>query len=300
MWNPIVWPYTCIRSSGEEGWISWFWLLSLKGNNSIESLMLDFCSCPPERILRRFLEIVEETPGALAVHCKVLSLESSSLHCKGTFMPINWYWSILRPKFSSIKGMILLKHLLWLYARESVFRSTSLSTNLISMRAQAGLGRTGVLIGCYIMKHCRFTCNEVSSYPSLTTFIPSLLLLQITSRYPWNISPYISFRLCQSGCFFFERLGLVETGSVDYPACHSQWTVPHFCLSFGDPQTLGYLRIVRPGSVIGPQQRYLKDMQPRMWKAVRILPSSYPPWSTGGVTCPPVICMLSKVLHKCS
>jgi hypothetical protein len=28
-------------------------------------------SCPPERIVKRFLEIVEGTSGALAVHCKV-------------------------------------------------------------------------------------------------------------------------------------------------------------------------------------------------------------------------------------
>ncbi|KAL2610233.1 hypothetical protein R1flu_028806 [Riccia fluitans] len=86
-------------------------------------------SCPTERILKRFLEIVEETPGALAVHCK------------------------------------------------------------------AGLGRTGVLIGCYIMKHYRFTCTEV----------------------------------------------------------------------------LGYLRMVRPGSVIGPQQHYLRDMQRRLWRAGDIM-----------------------------
>ncbi|KAG6550352.1 hypothetical protein Mapa_008315 [Marchantia paleacea] len=86
-------------------------------------------SCPTDRVLKRFLEIVEETPGALAVHCK------------------------------------------------------------------AGLGRTGVLIGCYIMKHYRFTCTEV----------------------------------------------------------------------------LGYLRMVRPGSVIGPQQHYLRDMQKRLWRAGDIM-----------------------------
>ncbi|KAI5063136.1 hypothetical protein GOP47_0021683 [Adiantum capillus-veneris] len=82
-------------------------------------------SCPPERIVQRFLEIVEDSPGAVAVHCK------------------------------------------------------------------AGLGRTGVLIGCYLMKNFRFTSNEA----------------------------------------------------------------------------IGYLRILRPGSVIGPQQHFLRDMQSRMWKA---------------------------------
>ncbi|KAH7291860.1 hypothetical protein KP509_29G038800 [Ceratopteris richardii] len=82
-------------------------------------------SCPPERIVQRFLEIVDDCTGAVAVHCK------------------------------------------------------------------AGLGRTGVLIGCYLMRNFRFTANEA----------------------------------------------------------------------------IGYLRVLRPGSVIGPQQHFLRDMQSRMWKA---------------------------------
>lgn len=57
------------------------------------------------------------------------------------------------------------------------------------MHCKAGLGRTGVLICCYLMKHYRFTAEEV----------------------------------------------------------------------------LGYIRVCRPGSVIGPQQNFLKDWQMRMW-----------------------------------
>ena len=30
-------------------------------------------------------------------------------------------------------------------------------------------------------------------------------------------------------------------------------------------EAIAWLRIVRPGSVIGPQQKYLADQQPRMW-----------------------------------
>jgi len=81
-------------------------------------------SCPPDSILRQFLEIAESEPGALAVHCK------------------------------------------------------------------AGLGRTGVLICSYLMKHYGFTAEEV----------------------------------------------------------------------------VGYIRICRPGSVIGPQQHYLQEMQARMFR----------------------------------
>ncbi|KAI8468258.1 MAG: cell division cycle protein 14, partial [Monoraphidium minutum] len=81
-------------------------------------------SCPPTELLLRFLDIAEQEPGALAIHCK------------------------------------------------------------------AGLGRTGVLICAYIMKHYGFTAEEA----------------------------------------------------------------------------IGYIRVCRPGSVIGPQQNYLKEIQPLMWR----------------------------------
>ena len=80
-------------------------------------------SCPPPKIVRRFLETAEAEQSALAVHCK------------------------------------------------------------------AGLGRTGVLISLYNMKHFSFTAREA----------------------------------------------------------------------------LGYIRICRPGSIIGPQQNFLCDMETRMW-----------------------------------
>mmetsp|Transcript_47807 Transcript_47807/g.88970 ORF Transcript_47807/g.88970 Transcript_47807/m.88970 type:complete len:663 (-) Transcript_47807:447-2435(-) len=61
---------------------------------------------------------------------------------------------------------------------------------VLSVHCKAGLGRTGVLICCYIMKHYKFTANEV----------------------------------------------------------------------------IGYIRICRPGSVIGPQQHYLKEMEQKCWR----------------------------------
>jgi len=89
----------------------------------VHELFFQDGSCPPPKIVRRFLQVAEAEEGALAVHCK------------------------------------------------------------------AGLGRTGVLISLYNMKHFSFTAREA----------------------------------------------------------------------------LGYIRLCRPGSVIGPQQNFLCDMESRMW-----------------------------------
>ena len=64
------------------------------------------------------------------------------------------------------------------------------TTGAIAVHCKAGLGRTGCLIGCYMMKHYGCTAEEV----------------------------------------------------------------------------IGWLRVVRPGSVIGPQQQWMKEMQHRMWR----------------------------------
>jgi hypothetical protein len=37
------------------------------------------------------------------------------------------------------------------------------------------------------------------------------------------------------------------------------------CRSFTAEEALGYIRLVRPGSVIGPQQAFLREIQPLMW-----------------------------------
>jgi len=73
----------------------------------------------------------------------------------------------------------------------SRFLEKSEQTNCaIAVHCKAGLGRTGSCIGCYMMKHYKFTAEEV----------------------------------------------------------------------------IGWLRIVRPGSIIGPQQQFMKDTQARMWR----------------------------------
>jgi protein-tyrosine phosphatase len=80
----------------------------------------------------------------------------------------------------------------------------------IAVHCKAGLGRTGSLIGCYMMKHFKMTAEE----------------------------------------------------------------------------TIGWLRIVRPGSIIGPQQQYMKDMQPRMWREGQLQREKFASIKTVGVGMP--------------
>ena len=110
------------------------------GINHIDLYFIDG-SNPPDHILAKFLQLSEETRGAIAVHCK------------------------------------------------------------------AGLGRTGSVIGCYMMKHFKMTAEE----------------------------------------------------------------------------TIGWLRIVRPGSIIGPQQQYMKDMQPRMWREGQLYREKFASVKSGGM-----------------
>lgn len=87
---------------------------------------------------------------------------------------------------------------------------------VVAVHCKAGLGRTGTLIGCYIMKHYRLTANEV----------------------------------------------------------------------------IAWLRIARPGSVIGPQQYYLQHQQAAMWaagdalEATRAGPEGRPAWATMSAVSP--------------
>lgn len=51
------------------------------------AIQLQHFSCPPERIVQRFLEIVEDSPGAVAVHCKV-----NCLLLSGVYKIWNKFW----------------------------------------------------------------------------------------------------------------------------------------------------------------------------------------------------------------
>ncbi len=55
------------------------------------------------------------------------------------------------------------------------------------------------------------------------------------------------------------RAGLGRTGTLI-----ALWLMKH--AGFGADEAMGWLRIVRPGSVIGPQQEYLKACEGRRWR----------------------------------
>lgn len=79
------------------------------------------------------------------------------------------------------------------------FLAVAEATNgAIAVHCKAGLGRTGCVIGAYIMKHYQFTAEEL----------------------------------------------------------------------------IGWLRIVRPGSIIGPQQQYMQSIQHRMWQDGEVMRSN--------------------------
>ncbi|CAE7902985.1 CDC14A, partial [Symbiodinium sp. KB8] len=56
------------------------------------------------------------------------------------------------------------------------------------------------------------------------------------------------------------KAGLGRTGT-----CIGAWMMKHY--NFSAAEVIGWLRVCRPGSVIGPQQHYLKEIEPRMWAA---------------------------------
>ena len=55
------------------------------------------------------------------------------------------------------------------------------------------------------------------------------------------------------------KAGLGRTGT-----CIGCWAMKHY--GFTAEEIIGWLRVCRPGSVIGPQQHYLQQMQPIMWR----------------------------------
>jgi cell division cycle 14 len=66
------------------------------------------------------------------------------------------------------------------------------------------------------------------------------------------------------------RAGLGRTGTLI-----ALWMMKH--AGFGADEAMGWLRIVRPGSVLGPQQHFLKACEGRPWRGNALLPLAAPP-----------------------
>jgi cell division cycle 14 len=94
---------------------------------------------------------------------------------------------------------------------------------IVAVHCIAGLGRTGTLIGLYLMKHHGFTAREV-------TLLGCACAVYMSSY--TDVCVLIYCYIC-----VLILLGL---------------------------QTIAWLRICRPGSVVGPQQLYLEQQQSRM------------------------------------
>ena len=60
------------------------------------------------------------------------------------------------------------------------------SRGAIAVHCKAGLGRTGCLIGCYIMKHYKFTAEEVKIQPSTVYFYHFYILIDLFIEYNHN------------------------------------------------------------------------------------------------------------------
>ncbi len=55
------------------------------------------------------------------------------------------------------------------------------------------------------------------------------------------------------------KAGLGRTGS-----CIGAYMMKHY--GFSAREAIGWMRVCRPGSVIGPQQHFLESIQARMWE----------------------------------
>ena len=86
-------------------------------------------------LFRRFLTVAESASGGIAVHCK-----GKCVH-------------MLLPEIPSAKN-----------ASHSRKQRLSQPNLIFSCLFLAGLGRTGSLIGCYLMKHFRFTAAEAIAW----------------------------------------------------------------------------------------------------------------------------------------
>ncbi len=71
------------------------------------------------------------------------------------------------------------------------------------------------------------------------------------------------------------KAGLGRTG-----CCIGSYVMKHF--KFTAEEFIGWARIARPGTIIGPQQHWLKEMQPRMWREGEVMRARLRPLGPAG------------------
>jgi cell division cycle 14 len=88
---------------------------------------------------------------------------------------------------------------------------------------------------------------------------------------------------CEGAIAVHCKAGLGRTGT-----CIGAYLMKHF--AFTAAEVVGWLRVCRPGSVIGPQQHYLEEIQERMWKEGRAfrIARGFPPAGVGAARFPTV------------
>lgn len=105
-------------------------------------------STPNDSIVRKFLNICENAEGAIAVHCK-------GQISKSCLLSVTWIDWVIRADCS---WCVKLLHKSGQYL-------VSFATNgILTSSLLAGLGRTGTLIGCYMMKHYHLTAAEAIAW----------------------------------------------------------------------------------------------------------------------------------------
>ena len=129
----------------------------------------------------------------------------------------------------------------------------------VAVHCKAGLGRTGVLICCYMMKHHGFSAKEVllplrKSRRFCTVVIVTHGYAPITRTRVK--SHYIVIIPAQ--VFVWESyMGVSNLSPLQFNVAHIQ----SICV-----QAIAYIRVCRPGSVIGPQQTFLHINEAELWK----------------------------------
>jgi hypothetical protein len=97
---------------------------------------------------------------------------------------------------------------------------------------------------------------------------------------------------------------LAEQGKFDFPLFNknvyrlmtrSRSLIACYIMKYYDftaPESIAYLRIQRPGSVVGPQQHFLHKMEPIMKSAIKkdetLSPNTNPPKSKSNISSPVV------------